>query len=123
MSKKWTDEDVLALMSNIRTGKPKRTETSKKILIAFGLAWVVLMAFGAVLAWYRSDSSVLRIVATGTMSGLTAATGFYFWKARRENEIKLKVLYKENYVPAEPEREQGFTYYDSSGGRDISGGV
>lgn len=111
-------------MNNIRTGKPKKMEMSKKILIAHIFAWIILTGVGIVLAWYREDSSVLRIVTTGTMSGLSVATGFYFWKARRENEIKLKAIYKENFVPeTSEERAQGVTYFNNDSGRDISGGV
>lgn len=102
-----------------RQGK-RRMETSKKILLVLGLAWVILMGVGTALAWFREDSSVLRIIATGTSSGLSVAIGFYYWKAKQENLLKLKAAYKEDFVAAEEERGQSI-YYE--GGRDISGGV
>lgn len=120
--KKWTDDEVLALMAKKQS--KKRMETSKKILIVSTLTCYLLIFIGVVLAWYRSDSMVLKIMASGVVSAQTTAVGFYFWKSKQENVLKLKAAYKDEFVAIE--EASRMVYYnspDSSEGRDISSGV
>lgn len=130
--KKWTDADVTELMSTIRSGakQKKRWEMSKIILIIVTVISGSLILFGMALAWYRSDSSILKIMASGTVSTQATATAFYFWKAKQENVLKLKAIYKDEFIAIEEAKSR---YYAPSvndfnadfgnDGRDISNGV
>ena len=73
-------------------GKPKM-ETSKKILLVLFAIFTVLIVFGGVYAWVMGNDSVIVVLAGGVVSFTTVAVGFYYWKARAENLIKLKSLY------------------------------
>lgn len=84
------DEEKKALKS----GEPKKTmETSKKMLLVLFVFWVLFTLFGAVLAWFQANDNIITILAGGLVSALTVGVGFYYWKARTENIIKLKSIY------------------------------
>mgnify|MGYP003429355701 CR=1 FL=1 len=72
----------------------KKMEFSKKILVVtFGIA-VVIIAY----AMFVQMLVILKDYHGGT--------GFYYWKAKRENELKLKKKFGELY-----EQEQETTTY------------
>ena len=67
----------------------RKIETSKKVLAAvlivcFAMAGVVLYG------WLRYDRTDAAGLAGVILAPAATAIGFYEWKARRENEIKLK---------------------------------
>ena len=68
-------------------------EFSKKILIFVSIATTAIVTASFVLMYITGDLSPLSYILTGIFAELASATGFYYWKARRENEIKLKYLY------------------------------
>lgn len=75
--------------------KPK-TEFSKKLLyINYALVVVVTIA-AFVLMWRSNDLSPLAYIITGLFAEVTAATSFYYWKAKNENMIKIKGSEKSN---------------------------
>ena len=81
-----------------RCNVKKKTEFSKLI---FWLIYVPVMsvtAFGCVLSWVTQDTSLFTVLLPLLFAELGAATGFYFWKAKNENIIKLK---KENGLEIE----------------------
>lgn len=130
MRPKYTDDDLQEIVKEFQRKNKKKTETSKVILIIIAVTCYIVLFIGTVLAWFRGDSSVLRIIATGIMSSLSVAIGFYYWKAKQENILKLKATYKDDFVEVET---SGNSYYndlssseqDYNGnvGRDISNGV
>lgn len=69
--------------------KKKKVEFSKVILtvVAFAAAVIVISSF--VIMWRTGDTSPLAYIIPGIFAELSAATGFYFWKAKAENQIKL----------------------------------
>lgn len=73
--------------------KPKDMETSKKILLVLFIFWVLFTVFGGFLACAQGNDSVITILASGLVSALTVGVGFYYWKARAENVIKLRNIY------------------------------
>ena len=83
--------------------KKRRVEASKKIIITLFVLFSFFALAGLLLAWFRGDSQVLVILAGGLISAMDVAIGFYYWKARKENEIKLGKLYG---VLDPPEREK-----------------
>lgn len=74
--------------------KPKK-EFSKTILRTVAVATAVIVAFSFALMWKTGDTSPLAYIIPGIFTELSAATGFYFWKAKAENEIKLDALQRQ----------------------------
>lgn len=64
------------------------------------LFWMVFVlavgttVFGCALMWHTGDASPLPVVITAAFTELATATGFYYWKAKSENRIKLLKRYK-----------------------------
>lgn len=110
MKEKWTNEEIKELLKLLKFGKKKKMESSKLILLMIGITAYILLFIGTILAW-RGDSSILQILTTGTVSGFSVGIGFYYWKARRENEIKLKAIYKDDYVVATEEKPNDHYLY------------
>lgn len=100
----------------------KRIETSKLILVVLTITVYLLMTIGTLLAWVKFDSTVLKIVATGVMSGFSVALGFYYWKAKQENVIKLKATYKDDFIAVDCDIDKS-SYSDSVEGGDFYDGV
>ena len=67
----------------------KKMEFSKKILIVVSIATVLIVIASFVLMWRMMDLSPLSYIITGIFAELASATGFYYWKAKNENMIKL----------------------------------
>ena len=67
-----------------------KTEFSKKLLyVNYTLVILVTIASFA-LMWRSNDLSPLAYIITGLFAEVTAATSFYYWKAKNENMIKIK---------------------------------
>ncbi len=76
----------------MRRRRKKKREFSKTILRTVAAATVVIVVFSFALMWKTGDTSPLAYIIPGIFTELSAATGFYFWKAKAENEIKLNAL-------------------------------
>lgn len=94
-----------------------RKEFSKTILRTVALATVMIVAFSFALMWKTGDTSPLAYIVPGIFAELSAATGFYFWKAKAENEIKLDTIrrqkeleQKQNQETEPGEHDPGPTY-------------
>ncbi len=66
-----------------------KTEFSKKILIAVTIATILIVIASFVLMWQTRDLSPLSYIITGIFAELASATGFYYWKAKNENMLKI----------------------------------
>lgn len=86
----------------MKTQRAKKREFSKTILRAVALATVVIVALSFILMWKTGDTTPLAYIIPGIFTELSAATGFYFWKAKAENQIKLDAWRKRNLLD-EPE--------------------
>ncbi len=70
-------------------------EFSKKILRVAWLSGSVVIAIACWLTYqmviigHSGDVQLVAIILSGGFAEITAGTGFYYWKARKENEIKL----------------------------------
>lgn len=91
----------------MKTQRPKKREFSKTILRAVALATVVIVALSFILMWKTGDTTPLAYIIPGIFTELSAATGFYFWKAKAENQIKLDAWRKRNLLdePEPPEED------------------
>lgn len=81
----------------------KKMEFSKKILVVtFGIA-VVIIAYAmfvqmlVILKDYHGGTEIVTVLIGALAAEVTAGTGFYYWKAKRENELKLKKKFGELY--------------------------
>ena len=68
-------------------------EFSKIFLAASGAAAAVLSLFTMAAVWHTGDTSPLAYLIPAVFGELATATGFYYWKAKTENRIKLEKLY------------------------------
>lgn len=79
----------------------RKMEFSKKILIMVSIATVLIVVASFVLMWRTMDLSPLSYIITGIFAELASATGFYYWKARAENIIKLRAVFGEQLTISE----------------------
>lgn len=75
--------------------KEKTLEFSKIILAVVALATIAVCVVSFILMWKLQDLSALSYIITGIFAELASATGFYYWKARAENIIKLRAAFGE----------------------------
>lgn len=67
----------------------KKMEVSKRILCASWISTVILTTIAVVSSFYPDvDSTNLTTIAGMAWAELTAAHGFYYWKAKNENRAK-----------------------------------
>ena len=71
----------------------KKTEFSKKIIIFMTVFTVIITAYSLALMWKTGDTSPLAYLIPSVFAEYATATGFYYWKARTENKIKLLKQY------------------------------
>lgn len=67
----------------------KKPEFSKLIFCVDTILTISVTIFGCVLMWRTADLSALPTLLSLAFGAYATTTGFYFWKARKENEIKL----------------------------------
>lgn len=80
----------------------KKLEFSKKIFNIIITIFIIVIAYSMALMWKTDDTSALSylIPSVGALAG--TATGFYFWKSKYENIIKLS---KENNMSIDEVKE------------------
>ena len=66
---------------------------------------MLIVVFSFALMWKTVDTSRLAYIIPGIFTELGAATGFYFWKAKAENEIKLDALRRQKKLEQQQTRE------------------
>lgn len=71
----------------------KKAEFSKKIIIFMTVFTVIITAYSLALMWKTGDTSPLAYLIPSVFAEYATATGFYYWKARSENKIKLLKQY------------------------------
>lgn len=89
-------------------------EFSKKIIIFISVFSVIVATLSIILMWRTGDLSALAYLIPSVFTELTAATGFYYWKARTENKIKLLKKYgniAEKAIESESEKSKYNEYY------------
>ena len=68
----------------------KKREFSKIILTAVTVATALVVIASFVLMFITHDTTPLAYIIGGCFTELASATGFYYWKAKNENMIKIK---------------------------------
>lgn len=74
--------------------KKQTIEFSKKIFYIITTLTIVIVLYSMAIMWYTKDSSALSYLIPAIFGELGVSTGFYYWKARTENQIKLEKKYK-----------------------------
>ena len=84
-----------------KENKPKK-EFSKKIFNIVITLFIIVIFYAMVLMWKTNttDGLMYLIPAVGTLASVTI--GFYYWKAKMENMVKLS---KENDIALEEIKE------------------
>ena len=67
----------------------KKLEFSKKIFIGVTMVTISVTIFTLIMIWKTNDLSPLMYLIPSIFAEMGAATGFYFNKAKAENEIKI----------------------------------
>ena len=72
-------------------------EFSKKILLIAFISTTLVVLFSCVLMWRTGDLSPLNVILGGLFAETTAGTGFYYWKAKNENMVKINNSKEDDY--------------------------
>ena len=73
-----------------RYKKKKKMEFSKKIFIGVSVAAILVTIFTGIMIWKTNDLSPLMYLIPAVFTELATATGFYYNKAKAENQIKIR---------------------------------
>jgi hypothetical protein len=68
-------------------------ETSKLILIVVSVITISVIVYTFFITWITKDLSALVVLIPSVFTEAAASTGFYYNKAKSENQIKLKKIY------------------------------
>lgn len=100
-----------------KENKPKK-EFSKKIFNIVITLFIIVLFYSMALMWKtnNTDGLMYLIPAVGTLASVTV--GFYYWKAKMENMVKLS---KENNMTMEEvkEIEMNMDDYDMKSGSEV----
>lgn len=68
----------------------RRMEFSKKVFIVVSIIGIYVVLFSSYMVWKTGDLSPLNYLIPATAAEVATGTGFYYNKAKAENEIKLR---------------------------------
>lgn len=82
--------------------KRKREFSKIMAVIAVGM-WLLVNLFGLVIVAFTFDTTPMMYIVPSVDAVVAVVLSFYFWKARAENQIKLKKIYgaDANSIPAD----------------------
>lgn len=79
--------------------KRKKTEFSKIIFFGISVSVLLVVAFTCYMIYITQDLSPLMYLIPCMFTEMAAATGFYFNKAKMENELKIKKSFGIPVIP------------------------
>lgn len=79
----------------------RKKEFSKVMAVIAVVMWVIVNIFGMAMVVFTMDTSPLAYVIPSVDAVVGAVLAFYMWKARAENQIKLKKLYNVEFQDEE----------------------
>ena len=79
----------------------RRMEFSKKILLVAGAINIGVIVFACVMIWRTVNLEPLAYLIPAVAAEVATGTGYYYWKAKAENTIKLRKKYG-----IEPDKEE-----------------
>lgn len=74
------------------TQKPKM-EFSKIMIVVAGITNIAVIVFACVMMWRTFDTTPLTYLIPSVAAEVATGSSFYYAKASRENQIKLKQIY------------------------------
>ncbi|WP_438310774.1 hypothetical protein [Sporosarcina sp. FA9] len=80
-------------ISRVKRKEKPRMEFSKKILIAMFAITLIIVACAIAMSYMTQTTDVYAYLIPSIFAELSVGTGFYYWKAKKENEIKLRGIY------------------------------
>lgn len=86
-----------------RKSKEKRFEFSKWLFIGIAIQTVTVATLSIICAFKYGLSDIWVVLIPAVFAEQATATGFYFWKAKEENKIKLRAAYGDLYENTEQE--------------------
>ena len=101
--------------------RAKKREFSKIIIAIVVTATGIVTVFTLAVVWKTGDTSPLAYIIPGIFTELSAATGFYFWKAKAENEIKLDTIRRQKELEQSKKQNTEPGEYDP--GSNYEGGT
>lgn len=96
-----------------RTRQKKRFEFSKVVAVIGVTMWVLVNLFALAMIALTLDLSPLAYVIGSVDAVVAVVLGFYYWKAKAENQIKLRQIYRD--LAREVEKEAPPDGYESWG--------
>lgn len=98
-------------------GKHRKKKEFSKIIAVIAIAmWLLVNLFALAVVIITLDTSPLMYVIGSVDAVAGVVIGFYFWKAKAENQIKLRILYRDvaDEVFAMSEAEEAGQYEDQN---------
>lgn len=86
----------------------RKYEFSKIIVVCLGVVSAIITAFTLFIVYDTKDTSPLAYLIPAVFTALATGTGFYYNKAKLENQIKLRKQYGSKIY----KDVKGDTYYD-----------
>lgn len=72
-----------------KSSRKKKIEFSKVIFVGISTVTISVAVFACVMIWRTGDLSPLAYLIPSVFAELATATGFYYRKAQKENELKI----------------------------------
>lgn len=83
-------------MTMVKHTKQKRKPEFSKVVAVIGIVmWLIVNIFGMAMMVLTYDLTPLAYVIGSVDAVVAVVLGFYYWKAKAENQIKLKKEYGE----------------------------
>lgn len=79
----------------------KKMEFSKIIFLGVSVLTITITIFSCAIIWITMDTTPLAYLIPAVFAEMASATGFYYYKAKAENQIKLRAHYG-----VQPEEEE-----------------
>ena len=77
----------------LRRRLKRKFEFSKVIFVGVSAVTLAITLFSCVMTWITRDTAVLCYLIPAVFAEMASATGFYYSKAKAENQIKLSALH------------------------------
>lgn len=107
--KPWFDKRKVLRMHT------KKMEFSKKVLILVAVVTIIVIAYTLVMVAVTRDLTPLNYLIPALFGEVATGTGFYYWKAKQENMIKLRQSQDKTQIQSgcvSPE-EENFETFDA----------
>lgn len=92
----------------------KKMEFSKKVLILVAVVTIIVIAYTLVMVAVSRDLTPLNYLIPALFGEVATGTGFYYWKAKQENMIKLRQSQDKTQCDGVASEDETFETFDAS---------